>query len=764
MKSIKRLSLKPIHIAAVLVLLVVAMIIVSKKLSPTYRDAGPSDTVVKDGWGYVRNVSDLKELPVTVDESPASEERVRRGFVNRPGQLKSSDKNFDTVEFKLFDNRLFADMGSKTFQVLKGRLRPCPPEQQAVDGDFTGTIRIWRGNERLALDKQKAHDAEIGQEVTIEIKNFDRWIFTQFDFGRLTQDVESAPDKLRKLIKDTVEARRSVELLTGIQEVNRLLQVNLPSEPDPNAKDKQKAKAENDAQRKQAWDKLFDVIENNQSLKQIKAANPELAALNMGVESTPENIRKFEQWFLPIKVWSQKVAEARFKELTLTINGVMLPGVTPRNSYNEAEKGRKDRPSFPLDAIQWARFKLERKTVHPKATDADNELAKANESAWLQLVGKPAFWLACNVTLKLPEAGLELPTRIIVDPENKECSFYLIGIQLWIFVVTVCVFFVILAFLAWLSITTDILRDSNGRVRPDGIEPVSLGKTQMAFWFILIACAYAFLWVTTKSTDTINETCLILLGIGSGTALGAALISESTGARKYLVTSSLDKSRDEIEDDLRDAIVVRLKKLSNSANSQDSETRKEFVALLRSLEHEGNQARSESPNYDSSMKRLAALRRKLQEEWSLPEEAADPETREVADDAISALARKLKSAPQGGAPAPGTAAAQDGEVTVLAEELELLGSQQAEFKKMAETPWRRLFNDWLGEGPIGKFSFHRFQMLAWTMLLGFIFVAKVLDERAMPEFSPMTLALLGISAGTYLGFKLPAAGKQEVSK
>jgi hypothetical protein len=52
-------------------------------------------------------------------------------------------------------------------------------------------------------------------------------------------------------------------------------------------------------------------------------------------------------------------------------------------------------------------------------------------------------------------------------------------------------------------------------------------------------------------------------------------------------------------------------------------------------------------------------------------------------------------------------------------------------------------------------------MLAWTMLLGFIFVAKVLDDRTMPEFSPMTLALLGISAGTYLGFKIPGAGKEE---
>jgi len=55
-------------------------------------------------------------------------------------------------------------------------------------------------------------------------------------------------------------------------------------------------------------------------------------------------------------------------------------------------------------------------------------------------------------------------------------------------------------------------------------------------------------------------------------------------------------------------------------------------------------------------------------------------------------------------------------------------------------------------------------MLAWTLILGFVFVAKVLADRAMPEFSATTLSLLGISAGTYLGFKMPAAGAADDSK
>jgi len=52
-------------------------------------------------------------------------------------------------------------------------------------------------------------------------------------------------------------------------------------------------------------------------------------------------------------------------------------------------------------------------------------------------------------------------------------------------------------------------------------------------------------------------------------------------------------------------------------------------------------------------------------------------------------------------------------------------------------------------------SFHRFQIFVWTIVLGIIFTYKVYNELSMPDFSSTLLGLLGISAGTYLGFKLP---------
>jgi hypothetical protein len=68
--------------------------------------------------------------------------------------------------------------------------------------------------------------------------------------------------------------------------------------------------------------------------------------------------------------------------------------------------------------------------------------------------------------------------------------------------------------------------------------------------------------------------------------------------------------------------------------------------------------------------------------------------------------------------------------------------------------WLRATYDLLGDE--GHISFHRFQIAVWTLVLGVVFVMKLLSELAMPEFSATVLGLMGISSGTYLGFKLPA--------
>lgn len=59
-------------------------------------------------------------------------------------------------------------------------------------------------------------------------------------------------------------------------------------------------------------------------------------------------------------------------------------------------------------------------------------------------------------------------------------------------------------------------------------------------------------------------------------------------------------------------------------------------------------------------------------------------------------------------------------------------------------------------------SFHRFQIFGWTIILGIIFITKVIEGPrsrklssglAQPTFDDTFLTLMGISSGTYIGFK-----------
>jgi hypothetical protein len=76
--------------------------------------------------------------------------------------------------------------------------------------------------------------------------------------------------------------------------------------------------------------------------------------------------------------------------------------------------------------------------------------------------------------------------------------------------------------------------------------------------------------------------------------------------------------------------------------------------------------------------------------------------------------------------------------------------------------WKGMMYDLLTEkADAGKavVSFHRFQILVWTLVLGIMFVASVYNQLAMPQFSATLLGLLGISAGTYVGAKIPDTNK-----
>ncbi|MDA1100801.1 MAG: hypothetical protein O2967_17655 [Proteobacteria bacterium] len=63
------------------------------------------------------------------------------------------------------------------------------------------------------------------------------------------------------------------------------------------------------------------------------------------------------------------------------------------------------------------------------------------------------------------------------------------------------------------------------------------------------------------------------------------------------------------------------------------------------------------------------------------------------------------------------------------------------------------FQDILGNGR--EVALPRFQMMGWTLVLGIVFAHSVFTTLDMPEFDATLLGLMGMSSGTYVGFKFP---------
>lgn len=181
--------------------------------------------------------------------------------------------------------------------------------------------------------------------------------------------------------------------------------------------------------------------------------------------------------------------------------------------------------------------------------------------------------------------------------------------------------------------------------------PYSLGRVQMAFWFTLVAGAYVVISLATRDHNGIfNDTTLILMGIGVGTALGSAAVQ---------------------------------------AQKRENALRKLQVVHTQAAVAKAEAARRDGPE---------------RTEWGMRAELLQEES----DDLVSRMGKS--------------------------------GSKGF---------WKDLIYD--DTGP----SFHRFQVVAWTIIFGVVFIRYVVWYVAMPTFDSTLLALMGISGGTYLGFKIP---------
>lgn len=278
-----------------------------------------------------------------------------------------------------------------------------------------------------------------------------------------------------------------------------------------------------------------------------------------------------------------------------------------------------------------------------------------NEDLWGDLLGNPRGFL------KPIRAGVGLENGY---PLEGAQDFEFIVIHEWGFWTCLALMAIVLLSILYLGRKTSLLRASSAQRDDNKLHPYSLGRVQMAFWFVLVVTSFLLIWLITGEYGTITSSTLVLIGIGAGTALGATLVDNS--------------------------------KFSTAATqTADYEAEKTMLAnRINEIKSSLADANNLPPN-----------ERDLQ---------AELDTKQARLFAVSSMLDQLRAQPL-------TPASQS------------------------------FFRDILSDN--GGVSFHRMQIVVWTIVLGIIFVNSVYDRLSMPEFSGTLLALMGISSGTYLGFK-----------
>lgn len=295
-----------------------------------------------------------------------------------------------------------------------------------------------------------------------------------------------------------------------------------------------------------------------------------------------------------------------------------------------------------------------------------------NNKQWISLIGSPsAFELPVMVSV-----GFKDQKAYSTDPTSGH-NFTFIVIRKGLFVGGIAIFILMIGLFVWLAKTSSIIRDSNPPLSHYNTIPYSLAKFQASFWFFLVAGSFLLIWLITGDyTNSLTEQSLVLIGIGTGTALGAAMIDSSK----------------------REASDKNLAILQPKVSKLDAEI-KEFTSQIDLLE-------------TVIAASLGTVNQK---------------------DALSKL--KIET------------------VEKIAELTELKKQMDEARSGLSKPTSEGFVADLLTDA--NGINFHRFQMLVWTLVMAIIFCVEVFKTLRMPEFSTTLMSLMGISAGTYLGFKIP---------
>lgn len=282
--------------------------------------------------------------------------------------------------------------------------------------------------------------------------------------------------------------------------------------------------------------------------------------------------------------------------------------------------------------------------------------------------------------------------RIAAVPGDTPKFTFVIYREGW-FVFAILAILAALALFWVLAIKSDIIRDSAPPEPSNGgRRPYSLARFQMALWFFTILIGYLFIFLLTgQFNNVLNDQSLILMGIGAATALGAAMIDSNKNSTARSQLTTLVPQKTKTEAELQDL----------HAQLKETETQ---LATLKAPAAAGTVA----PDPDAEQ-----LQTLTQSRQTLKGQIAEKKS----------LVASLK-----------------GQIDDVYHTLQ---------NPVSEGFIRDILTDSNG------ISFHRFQILVWTLVLVAIFATEVYNSLLMPEFNTTLLALMGISSGTYLGFKIP---------
>ncbi len=238
-------------------------------------------------------------------------------------------------------------------------------------------------------------------------------------------------------------------------------------------------------------------------------------------------------------------------KFVLYLNGAAMPGIEPRISApsplppahvdNSAlEASRANQPGAEEKKTQASSDKpADGAKPDHQTLCFDLELIgdnKDNVKAWNTLLRRPT-WRDLDGPVSLAQVALAYDKQIFPSVENLPplkirklskwgCIFALL------FVLGLC------WLLFYLATQTNLLRDPgpapspekeqiSGAPSPGNTKTFSLGRSQMAFWFIVIVACYLSIWMITGAVDTLTGSVLELIGISSATGFASMLVDGS---------------------------------------------------------------------------------------------------------------------------------------------------------------------------------------------------------------------------------------------